>query len=548
MSNNQNQQNASFRRQTLGNISPGQLSNRGGNAATRISNKDTSIAANGAAPAGNAKGRKSMMPAGASIGAGAVAPEHRSSSMGLDRRSSAYAGKPAGPKQDPRPVGDKNFQGNCIRAIITYLSTHQYPAAVSPKTLTSPTAKEFTLIVQFLMQRFDPNMKTFGKIEDDVPLFFKRLNYPFQISKSGLFAVGSPHSWPAVLAALTWLVELLNYNAKVEEGSSSNGRSSGGSSFDIEGKAKAEFFDYTCTSYRHFLAGDDARCEAVDDQFVSQFRAKEEEFAESYSKLQKSHADLLAQLERLRSEPSPLIAANQRRQDQLADADKLAALISNLQTFKQQTQRKISERQTDIKSKQDQMAEAQQENDRLRQRISVQPVNKAELHKMNLDRAKQRQVLEAVSSQCEDMERKAHAQELQVRLPPPVPGPSGLPSIAQCGRSQPPPPMLMGTPRPDRHGGRSPPASATHTKQTACSHKLTPTSHTHVFADWASIHFQMRLSHTDATLQSRADTESHTHVFADWAKVAALGAHMLPIKGGDRGADEVQNAALFATT
>lgn len=59
------------------------------------------------------------------------------------------------------------------------------------------------------------SMKTFGKIEDDVPLFFKRLNYPFAISKSALFAVGSPHSWPAVLAAMTWLVELLNYNAKV---------------------------------------------------------------------------------------------------------------------------------------------------------------------------------------------------------------------------------------------------------------------------------------------------------------------------------------------
>jgi hypothetical protein len=41
---------------------------------------------------------------------------------------------------------------------------------------------------------------------------------PMQISKSALFAVGSPHSWPAVLAALTWLVELLNYNGKAEEG------------------------------------------------------------------------------------------------------------------------------------------------------------------------------------------------------------------------------------------------------------------------------------------------------------------------------------------
>jgi SMC interacting uncharacterized protein involved in chromosome segregation len=37
-----------------------------------------------------------------------------------------------------------------------------------------------------------------------------------QISKSALFAVGSPHSWPSVLAAMTWLVELLDYEEKAE--------------------------------------------------------------------------------------------------------------------------------------------------------------------------------------------------------------------------------------------------------------------------------------------------------------------------------------------
>lgn len=40
--------------------------------------------------------------------------------------------------------------------------------------------------------------------------------YPFQISKSNLTAVGSPHTWPSLLAALTWLVELLNYQERAE--------------------------------------------------------------------------------------------------------------------------------------------------------------------------------------------------------------------------------------------------------------------------------------------------------------------------------------------
>ena len=66
------------------------------------------------------------------------------------------------------------------------------------------------------MVQVDPNLaaKSMGKIEDDVPALYKRLRYPFGISKSALFAVGSPHTWPGLLAALTWLVELLNYEEK----------------------------------------------------------------------------------------------------------------------------------------------------------------------------------------------------------------------------------------------------------------------------------------------------------------------------------------------
>lgn len=63
----------------------------------------------------------------------------------------------------------------------------------------------------------DPNVRFAAKPEEDVPGLFKRLGYPFQISKSALSAVGSPHTWPGLLAALTWLVELLTYDATAEE-------------------------------------------------------------------------------------------------------------------------------------------------------------------------------------------------------------------------------------------------------------------------------------------------------------------------------------------
>jgi len=133
------------RRQTLSQLSPGQLNARAGCGAGA-----GRVAA--PVPGKEAASRKSTVP---------TANGMMDYGMVDARRSSAYqSGKGSvgtgGPKQDPRPITDKGFVNGCIRTLITYLSTHGYPAAVSPKTLTSPTAKDFTLVVQFLFQKFDP--------------------------------------------------------------------------------------------------------------------------------------------------------------------------------------------------------------------------------------------------------------------------------------------------------------------------------------------------------------------------------------------------------
>ena len=52
------------------------------------------------------------------------------------------------------------------------------------------------------------------KIEDEIALGFKSLGYPFNISKTALVAAGSSHTWPTLLLALTWLIELLESDAQ----------------------------------------------------------------------------------------------------------------------------------------------------------------------------------------------------------------------------------------------------------------------------------------------------------------------------------------------
>ena len=136
---------------------------------------------------------------------------HQGKPNNSQRRHSVYFSSGQTPRVDPRPLGDKAYINSCVRQLISFLSSRGFDSALSPKTLAAPTAKEFAALALFLFRQADENFKFGSKTEDDVPTVFKQLRYPFQISKSALYAVGSPHTWPSLLTALTWLVQIFIY-------------------------------------------------------------------------------------------------------------------------------------------------------------------------------------------------------------------------------------------------------------------------------------------------------------------------------------------------
>ncbi|KAG0561073.1 hypothetical protein KC19_9G034800 [Ceratodon purpureus] len=187
--------------------------------------------------------------------------------------ASFHGGKIVQPRTDPWPINDRSFQQECIRTLTGYLTTQGYDVAISTKLLVSPASKDILNIVQFLFQKVDPNMKL-GKAEEDVPVVFKRLGYPYQISKSALYAVGSPHTWPGLLAALDWLVDglLLQEAAEAAE------------TFDDAGPRSA--FENLNQSYQAFMTGDDDECERLDSVLLQQFEDYNAELMEKLAKVQ----------------------------------------------------------------------------------------------------------------------------------------------------------------------------------------------------------------------------------------------------------------------
>eukprot|EP00970_Alexandrium_tamarense_P018383 scaffold13330_cov205-Alexandrium_tamarense.AAC.20 len=133
---------------------------------------------------------------------------------------------------DPRDIKDKSYLNNSIRKMVSYLKSHGYDSSpLNVKQLVNgPSGRDFNHFMTFLLRRVDPTFNsTYGgsiattsttgaakrsddppiKFEDEVSMAFRTLGYPFPISKTGIVAVGAPHTWPALIAAIDWLIDVL---------------------------------------------------------------------------------------------------------------------------------------------------------------------------------------------------------------------------------------------------------------------------------------------------------------------------------------------------
>lgn len=118
------------------------------------------------------------------------------------------------------------------------------------------------------------------------PQIYKRLCYPFMMSRSSLHAVGAPHTWPHLLAALVWLCELLVYEQRAAEAKKAGRRG------QEDDDMNEVFFEYVTRSYQHFLAGDDALCAALDKELARRFEDRSKAMSTRTQELDAENARL----------------------------------------------------------------------------------------------------------------------------------------------------------------------------------------------------------------------------------------------------------------
>eukprot|EP01116_Phalansterium_solitarium_P009020 TRINITY_DN23011_c0_g1_i1.p1 TRINITY_DN23011_c0_g1~~TRINITY_DN23011_c0_g1_i1.p1 ORF type:complete len:634 (-),score=285.00 TRINITY_DN23011_c0_g1_i1:320-2221(-) len=374
-----------------------------------------SIAPSARAAPANEK-RMSVAPSSQVEGRPSTSSQGRLSTLGRQsgagvRRSSMY-GKQAAPgsKKDPRPVSDKQYMGQCVRKVILYLTSHGYDQEINPKLLISPTAKQFFSILQFLVRFVDPSFTiTKEKFEEEVPNMFKALKYPFTISPKSLLSVGTPHTWPNLLAALTWLVELISYQEAVEE--SSNDLMS-----DKESDAflnDDQFFLFTSKAYNEWLKGS-SQFEEVEAQLETINETHCAKLKQAIDKMNEQKRALQQEITMRTNQPNPVVELETKLAACNSDLGKFKQLITNLNDHMAKVQQIVEDQKAELEAKQNELKAAQKEKELLQHTVDTQPMSAADVEKLTAERVALEEQLAATRALVEENERIVFDKEITI--------------------------------------------------------------------------------------------------------------------------------------
>lgn len=327
----------------------------------------------------------------------------RSSMAAASRRSSVYGR--GGKVKDPRPIGDKQFHQENIKRLITFLSSHAYDAPISVKILTSPTSHDFKRITYFIVSCLDPNFEFGDKFEDEFRALWKALGYPSNISRSSLVAPGSPVTWPALLAALAWLIEVVEYTEaeQKEEDCTS----------DIALPEDKLFFNYLTASYAEWLAGEDST-DAQDESLAALFERRDARITERCDALAGEVSRLDTDIATLKSSAGQLADLRARKSNMLSDQAKFERLVDKMQAHQATVAAQLEKSRRELAALEEEQAAHALEKEELERRVREQPFTPQEVQRMHQERKLREESLAQVRARKAEVEQKVWQLEMGI--------------------------------------------------------------------------------------------------------------------------------------
>ncbi|KAL8521010.1 hypothetical protein ACS0TY_011523 [Phlomoides rotata] len=300
------------------------------------------------------------------------------------RPSFSSAGRPSVVSTN---ISDRSYQVSALRTINSYLASQSVSFSLKHPL---PSAKDITETLKILLHRLGFASQ---KIEEDLTHALKVLRCPHKLNKSALRAPGTPHSWPALLAVIHWLVQIIKYNDFTVD-----------TSPGFEGD---KMLMYTLNSYLLYIRGDDEAVDALDEECMGEMTEWRDKVEEDVKSVTDHVKELEAKLEDLKSKPSPKEELEQKKAMMEKDVEKFHELIGTLDKHVVEVQKIKEEKERALEAKVEEMKRICGENEELKKKIEDQGINMRDAERMKRE-------LQAVERDIEEAEAARNSWEEKI--------------------------------------------------------------------------------------------------------------------------------------
>ncbi|NXU42055.1 NDC80 protein, partial [Drymodes brunneopygia] len=320
--------------------------------------------------------------------------------------------------KDPRPLHDKAFFQQCIKKLYEFLVESGYAHSVSMKSLQSPSVKEFLKIFTFIYRFLCPSYELpDSKYEEEISKVYKDLGYPFTLSKSSIYTVGAPHTWPHIVAALIWLIDCIKMCNAMRENAPSFDEGQGRGEETDDGIVDNKLFmEYSVKCYELFMQGRDT-FEELDAEMRSKLKelfnvdqSQIESLAADNKRLQEEIARLEKEKE---SEPDRRVRLRNVKTSLQGDLQKYQAYLADLESHIAILDQKLESINDEVESTDMEIEAMKQENARLQHIVDNQKYSVADIERLNHERNELQQTINKLSKELEAEEQQLWNEELK---------------------------------------------------------------------------------------------------------------------------------------
>ncbi|XP_044280153.1 kinetochore protein NDC80 homolog [Varanus komodoensis] len=317
--------------------------------------------------------------------------------------------------KEPRPLHDKAFIQQCIRQLCDFLITYGYGPSVSVKSLQTPSVKDFVKIFTFIYEILCPSCEL-QKFEEEIPRIFKELGYPFALSKSSMYTVGAPHTWPQIVAALVWLIDCIKLYFSMKENPQpfDEGQSLGETDDGIVHNKL--FLDYTTKCYDHFMRGGDTFEEfdaEVHSKLKDLFNTHENRIEALEMEERRLNEEIARREKERESEPDRLVTLQKLKSSLQADVKKYEVYMDNLESHSNSISQKSKNITEECEAAAMEIEALKQENSNLKLICDNQKYSIADIERLNCEIEELQQAVNKLTKELETEQHQLWNEELK---------------------------------------------------------------------------------------------------------------------------------------